>query len=67
MDREKLEEIKAGRLRHGAIQTVRELVTALEEAMTKRDALAMKLKEYEAFNAPLRRTYNKNTVEEAAP
>ena len=33
--------------------------------MEERDKLAAKLKEYEAFNEPLRRTYNENTAEEA--
>ena len=31
------------------------------------DKLAAKLKEYEAFNEPLRRTYNENTAEEVTP
>ena len=35
--------------------------------MEERDKLAAKLKEYEAFNEPLRRTYNENTAEEATP
>ena len=32
-----------------------------------REQLLSRIKEYEAFNAPLRRTYNKNTAEEATP
>ena len=51
----------------GRMETSHDAIDCFKDWTADREQLLAKLKEYEAFNEPLRRTYNENTAEEATP